>query len=81
MRVRLVLCHHYARPELDWRPLGRLRSGGEVEYEVSHELGIVLVRYDDWTSWRAGGALLEELRELVEGTLGVQLEGDPILDE
>lgn len=78
-RVRLVLCHHHARPELDWRPLGRLRSGGAVEYELSPELGVVLVRYDDW--WLAGASLVDELRELVERTLDVTVEGEPILDE
>lgn len=78
--MRLVLCHHYAHPELDWRPLGRLRSGGDVEYDLSAELGVVLVRYDDWTSERAGAGLVDELRELLERSLGIVVEGTPVLD-
>ena len=79
--MRLVVCHHRAHPELDWRPLGRLRSGGVVDYEISADLGVVLVRCDDWARQLAGDALGVELRELVEGRLGVPVENAPVVDE
>ncbi|UJR81512.1 hypothetical protein [Sandaracinus amylolyticus] len=79
MRMYLVRAH--AEPERPWSPLGKLASGGRVEYCVATDLDALLVRYDDWTSWRAahGAGLTPELLELVARTIAIQIDGVPEL--